>query len=128
MSIYTLLSPTNVIGTLPPAPVVRPVPVVERQSLQVINGNTLDPALPVTPPGQQAFQLTVTGTGAVTASAQIYGSNDAVHWLTIGAPITANGNTSVSTGANGTVPFAFFGALLTNITGTNARATVTMSC
>lgn len=128
MSIYTLLSPTNVIGTLPPAPVIRPIPVGERQSLQVINGNPLDANLPVTPPAQQAFQLTVTGTGAISGTVQIYGSNDAVHWLTIGSTITANGNTSVSTGANGTVPFAFFGCLLTAISGTNARATVTMSC
>jgi hypothetical protein len=128
LSNYVLLSPTNVVGTLPPAPIARPISPSQLHSLQVINGNPMDPNLPVTPPGQQSFQLVVKGTGAVSAQAQIYGSNTGLDWATVGAPITANGTTKATVVANGTVPFAFFGALLTAISGTNAIASVTMSC
>lgn len=42
--------------------------------------------------------------------------------------LTGSGTTTASVGANGTVCFAFFGALLTAISGTGATATLTMSC
>jgi hypothetical protein len=128
MSNYTLLNHTNTIGVLPPSPIVRPVPVNERQNLQILSGNVLDPTLPITPPDQQAFQLTVSGVGAVSASAQIYGSNDGKNWLTIGGPITGSGTTTGNVGALGSVGYSFYGALLTAISGTNAVATLTMSC
>lgn len=128
MSLYTLLNQSNTIGTLPPALIARPVPVDQQQSLALLTSNPLDPSLQITPPSQQAFQLTVKGSGTVSATAQIYGSNDGKNWLTIGSPVTANGTNLASTGALGTVPFAYYGALLTAISGANATATLTMSC
>jgi hypothetical protein len=128
MSLYTLINASNTIGALPPTPIIRPVRPDQQQSLALLSGNLLDPTLPITPPSSQSFQLTVAGTGAVSASAQMYGSNDGKNWATIGSPITANGTTTATVVGLGSVPFAFFGALLTAITGTNALATVTMSC
>lgn len=128
MSVYTLLNRAKATATLPPSPVVRPIPVAEMNLSQVVNGNILDPQTRITPPSQQCFQLVVTGTGAVSASAQLYGSNDGTNWATIGAPITATGTGTGTVAANGTVNFAFFGALLTAISGTGAVATLTMSC
>lgn len=128
MSNYLLLNQANAIVPLPPKLIVRPISPSQQNNLQVLTSNPLDASLPITPPASQAFQLTVTGTGAVTAQAQIYGSNDGKNWVAIGAPITASGTNVGNVGASGTVPFAFFGALLTSITGTNATATLTMSC
>src|ERR1700747_2119098 len=122
MSAYTLLNNYNTVAALPPATIVRPVPVSERSSLAIATGNLMDPTLAISPPNQQAFQLVVTGTGAVSASAQIYGATDNKNWTAIGAPITASGANKGTSGAAGTVGYAFFGALLTSITGTGAVA------
>lgn len=131
MSIYTLVDRATATGSLPPGKIVRPVPADEAQGLQLqlAGGNLLDPTLQITPPSAQAFQLTVTGTGTVSATAQMVASNDGVHWLTIGAPIAAaaaSGNSSAG-GLNNSA-FSFFGAYITAISGTGAKATVTMSC
>lgn len=83
---------------------------------------------PNAPPFNESFQLVVTGSGNVSASAQIVASNDGQNWFTVGsviaaasagAPVTAAGIASQSA--------KFWGAFITAIAGTNASATVTMS-
>ena len=128
MSVYTLINNATGTSALPPSPVVRPISVAERQLPSVVNGNVLDPNTAITPPAQQAFVLTASGTASVSATAQIYGSNDNVNWVAIGAAITAAGTTSASVGASGTVPFAFYGATISSISGTGCVAKLTMSC
>lgn len=127
MSLYTLLSASNKIGTLPPSPIIRPVPVSQQNTLPVLSGNVLDPNLAISPPENQSFQLTVKGTGAVSATAQVYGSNDKVNWVPYGAAITSSGTGTGTNAQGGTTPYAFFGALLTAITGTGATATLVMN-
>lgn len=73
-------------------------------------------------------QLTVTGSGAVSASAQIVGSNDGQIFVLVGSAIAASSALSQSTaGQTSTDAYAYWGAYITAISGTNARATVTLS-
>lgn len=76
----------------------------------------------------QSFQLVVTSTaGNCSASAQIMVSNDGVNWSAYGAAIVASSAASPNTATgNGTVPWQFFTAYITAISGTGAKATVTM--
>lgn len=77
------------------------------------------------PAPQQTFVLTVTGTGALSATAQVMVSNDGDNWLNYGAPITAtNGVPAAQTGNQ---VWEYFGAVLTAISGTNAGAKLVMS-
>lgn len=80
------------------------------------------------PPSVQAFVLTVQGSGNVSATAQIVGSNDGVNFVTYGAPIAAASAQTVSSqGQGGVVPYQYYSAYVTAISGTNAVATVTVS-
>lgn len=127
--IYTLINAATTVAAGPVGPGIRPVNNQDRQSLplQAAAGNLLDPNLPITPPEKQFFQLTVAGTGAVSATAQIVGSNDGVNWVPY-MQVTAGSGTSPQTGgASGTVPYPFYNAYLTAIAGTSAKATLTMS-
>lgn len=127
MTLYVLLERASAIATLPPDPVIRPVPVSQQGTLPIVTGNLMDPHLAITPAFQQAFQITVKGQGAVSASVQMYGSNDNKNWAKIGAPVNVAGTNVATAGTNGSVGYSFFGALLTAISGTNALATVTMN-
>lgn len=127
MSNYTLLSAVTQILPLPPSPIIRPVSITDAQSIAVQSGNLQDPNLKITPAATQCFQLVVVGSGAVSAAAQIYGSNDRLNWAKVGNPIIASGTNSGTAGGGGSIGYSFFGALLTAISGTNASATVTMN-
>lgn len=87
-----------------------------------------NPAGSTTPAASQGFQLVVTGSGPVSASAQVVVSNDGVNWTNLSPLITAPaaGGTSSAIGGNSNVPYQFFGAYITAISGTNAKATLTM--
>jgi hypothetical protein len=127
MSLYYLLVSQSGINPLPPSPIIRPIPANEINLMAVQGGNTMDPNLKVAPSPNQAFQIVVNGVGAVSASVQIYGSNDKVNWTPIGSPVKASGINSGNNGANGSIGYSFFGALLVAISGTNATVTCTMN-
>lgn len=75
----------------------------------------------------RSYQAAVAGTGAVTATVIIEGSNEGVpvNYLTL-ATITLSGTTSASDGFVGTAAWASVRARLTAISGTGAAVTVTM--
>lgn len=131
MSLYLLTSSTAVQNG-PPAP-VQPLSESDRQNITVISsGGFPPPGTPVQVAEKQAFVLTVKGTGNVSASAQMVGSNDPYfctngNYVTLGDPIHATGSTSAVASMGGTAPFAYFGAFITAISGVNATAAVTMS-
>lgn len=115
MSVYFLAQNVAAVQTVPVAVGVAN-PIVKPSGL----GNT--------PPTPQTFVLTVQGNGAVSASAQILGSNDGINFVAYGAVIAASSDTTISSQAQvGTACYDQYAAIITAISGTNARATVTMS-
>lgn len=71
-----------------------------------------------------SYQLTVTGTGAVSAAAAIEVRNDPNGaWQSFGT-LSASGTTQASDAINGNVPWVEHRARVTAITGTGAVATV----
>jgi hypothetical protein len=78
-------------------------------------------------PPYQTFQAVVTGTGTVSGSVTIQGSNDGINWTNIGSALavasgTAPQNASVVTNTT----YQYFQANVTALTGTGAGCTVTM--
>ena len=72
------------------------------------------------------FQAIVTGTGAVTATVTIQGSNDGVNWgKTPLATLTLSGTTTDNDVATYTGPCKFIRANVTAITGTGATVIAT---
>ena len=77
---------------------------------------------------QAAFQATVTGTGAVTATVTIEYSNDGVNALsTVGGTITLSGTNTNSDGFTSDTPWKFVRANVTAISGTGATVNVSVS-
>lgn len=75
-----------------------------------------------------AFQATVTGTGAVTATVTIEVSNDGVNAVgTAMGTITLSGTTSHSDGFTSVAPWKYVRAVTSNVTGTGATVSVNMS-
>jgi len=74
---------------------------------------------------KRAFQATVTGTGAVTATVAIQVSNDDTNWITLGT-ITLSGTTSATDGFTSDAPWGYVRANVTAISGTGAAVTATM--
>lgn len=91
------------------------------------------PDNPNNAPLQQAFQLVVTGTGAVSATVQVYVTNDSNgdpslnNWTAYGDPVTASGTTTGTAVWSGAQPWRRYTAALTAISGTNAVVKLTMS-
>lgn len=73
----------------------------------------------------RAFQASVVGTGAVTATVLIEASNDGVNYLLV-ATITLSGTTSASDGYVCNVGWGYMRARLTAISGTGAAVTVAL--
>lgn len=75
----------------------------------------------------RTYMATVTGTGAVTATVVIEGTNEEPpeNYITIGA-ITLSGTTSASDGFASNQAWGRVRARVTSITGTNVAVTVTM--
>ena len=73
------------------------------------------------------FVATVTGTGAVTATIAIEGSNDGVVWCSTDlATITLSATTTHTDGGTVISPCKWVRSNITNITGTGATVEVTM--
>jgi hypothetical protein len=87
----------------------------------IATGNVLDIACAKT----FSVQATVSGTGAVSATAVAEVSNDGIGWVNAGI-ITLAGTALASDGFGISVPWAFFRARCTAIAGTGARVTVTI--
>ncbi len=76
---------------------------------------------------QSAFQATVQGTGAVTATVVIEASLDNLFWIaTPLGTITLSGTTSASDGFTTDAPWKYVRARITAISGTGAGVTVDM--
>lgn len=80
------------------------------------------------PPGTvtQAFQATVVGTGAVSATVAIEATLNGQDWLNIGT-ITLSGTTRASDGLAVAAPWLLFRANCTALSGTGAAVTVLMA-
>lgn len=81
---------------------------------------------------QRSFQASVVGTGAVTGTVEIYGSNEepsaalaGVNGLLLGT-ITLSGTTSDTDGFATDAPWKWVWSKITAISGTDAAITVTM--
>lgn len=71
------------------------------------------------------YQAVVTGTGAITATVNILVSNDGVNFNnTVAGTLTLTGNDTVSDGFATSASWKFVRAVLSNLTGTNARCYV----
>lgn len=87
-------------------------------------GNTANP-VPI-----QTFELIVEGIGDVSATAQMYVSNDddsPTHWSPYMDPITASGANVAMAVSAGNQGWKHYTAIITAISGTNALARVKMS-
>lgn len=74
-----------------------------------------------------SFQATVLGTGAVTATVEIEGSNDGAYWCdTPLGTITLSGTTSHTDGFTVNAPWKYVRANITAISGTGANVSVLM--
>lgn len=115
MASYDLLLNQTVIATAPPPQkeVVRP----------------FGPTNPTTPPTQQSFQLVITGTaGNVSGTAQVIVSNDGVNWAHYGDPIVAVSTYLVAQASSvAQQSWIYYGAYLTAISGTGAKASLKMA-
>lgn len=76
---------------------------------------------------EQTFQLTVSGTGPVSATAQVVVSNDRINWFPYGDPVTASGTTKATTGWGGAQNWEAYSAYLTALSGTGAQARLVMN-
>jgi hypothetical protein len=73
----------------------------------------------------RTFQVTVAGTGSVSATVVIEGSNDGTNFLALAA-VTLSGTNSASDGFVSQAKWTYVRAKLTAISGTGAAVTVTM--
>lgn len=95
-------------------------------------GNIVEPwgpTNPKSPPTEQTFHLVIAGTaGNVSGTAQVVVSNDGVNWVNYGDAIAA-ASTYLTAQASfaGTQAWRYFGAYLTAISGTGAKASLKMS-
>ena len=112
MAVYKLLSAQTTVTAAPP------VAIQPTSNLAYLG-----------PPAYQSFHITVSGTGTVSATVQIVGSNDGVNWVSMFSPQVLNGTSPQNSKlANGPEPMTYFGAYVTAISGTSAAVTVLMSC
>ena len=94
------------------------------QAIQTYGANN-----PNSPAPQFTWTVKATGIGAVSATAQLIGSQDGTVWETIGATAQASGNDITPGSKSSTVndSFNFYSAYITAISGTSARAAVLIS-
>jgi hypothetical protein len=116
MSVYKLLTNATVVNTtLPPNPLIQ-MPGPENPNM---------------PPREQQFQIVLSGAGNCSCTVQHYGSNDGENCVAYGDPITVTGTdlggSTVAQGSmTGNAPWHRIGAVVTEISGTNASVSDTM--
>lgn len=69
------------------------------------------------------YQSTISGSGAVSATVTIQGSNDGSNWTTIGSAMSLSGTGSDIKATNSEVPWRHHRSVITSITGTSAAVT-----
>lgn len=112
MSVYHLLQAAqDVTSATPQMPSVRP----------------RGPGMVNSEPSQATYQLVVSGVGAVSATATVYGTNDNLNFVALGDPITAAGTNNASASFVGIANYARYTAALTALSGTGAKADVLMA-
>ena len=81
-------------------------------------------------PTQQTVQGIVTGTGSVSATIKVMGSNDGgVTWVDAVATVTISSGTGFSTaGSTSNLSYAYYTAYLSAVSGTNATVQALMGC
>jgi hypothetical protein len=101
------------------------VPTVQR-FLLLDNVTTLGPSgFKDNLPSTKTVQASVTGSGAVSATVVIEGSNDAKNFIAIGT-ITLSGTGSATDGFVSDAPWVDLRANLTALSGTNAAVSVAL--
>lgn len=120
MASYKLL--TNATATISAASIGKPA-TLPPNPVVTAHG----PTNPNMPAQEQAFQLSVVGIGAVSATVQVVVSDDGQTWSAYNDPFTANGTDYATFVTTGSAAHRQFGAYLTAISGTNATANLSMS-
>jgi len=117
----TGVPPSNFNGSLNAAP-----PQWQSMAQSVLPTGAADET---SPPQTQMIQLYASCTsGNVAATAQVYGSNDGSNWTAAGSTIAITSTALYGTAAQQlALPWRYWTAILTVLTGTGAQATVTMS-
>lgn len=91
-------------------------------AITTVTGDGVPKAAP-----KSTFQATVTGTGALTATVVIEGSNDRTNWVaTPLGTISLSGNDSVTDGFANDAPWKYVRARISALTGTGATVNVLM--
>lgn len=72
-------------------------------------------------------QAIITGTGALTATVTVQGSNNGVNWSTIGSALSLSGTTSDTKTQAVDNPWAFIRAISASLTGTGATVSAYLS-
>ena len=66
------------------------------------------------------YQSAITGSGSVSATVTIQGSNDGTNWTTIGSPMSLSGTGSDVKATSAAIPWRLHRSVITSITGTSA--------
>lgn len=69
------------------------------------------------------YQSSITGSGAVSATVTIQGSNDGSNWTTIGTAMSLSGTGSDIKATSSAVVWRHHRSVITSITGTSAAVT-----
>lgn len=72
-------------------------------------------------------QAIITGTGALTATVTVQGSNNGVNWSTIGSALSLSGTTTDTKTQAIDSPWAFVRAVSASLTGTGAAVSAYLS-
>lgn len=127
MSIYQLVTNASAVQTITNVPAIDGSNGVATPAInQVVQPLTTSANNPTQ---SQGFEIVVKGSGNVSATATIVGSNDGINWSSTGVTVAATSATNISTGLSSSqnTPYAYFGAYISAISGTGAKASVTMS-
>ncbi len=82
---------------------------------------------PINPQTQTFHVVATASSGNVSATVQIYASNDGVNWTAYGSAITIAAAATPQQGvSNGAQPWQYYTAFVSALTGTGALVTVTM--
>lgn len=72
-------------------------------------------------------QAVITGTGALTATVTVQGSNNGVNWTTVGSAMSLSGTTSDTKTQAVDYPWALLRAVSASLTGTGATVSAYLS-
>ncbi|MEO8391216.1 hypothetical protein [Polaromonas sp.] len=101
------------------------------KSVTLLKPGTATTGTPYEGPWNEArrgmVQAVITGSGAVTATVTVQGSNDGVNWSTIGAALSLTGNDADTKTQAVDYPWAYIRAVSSALTGTGAKVSANLS-